>query len=296
MSAHKSIIVLSEKSSGSSAFQNLLSGFANIQHVLKTRHFENETLYWTKAASILGMPQLHMVDSEVPIGQKKARADLIALLEENLDGYTPPSDDRELVIGGWRRLCERYSPIFLEKSPHHLCQWSALELIIECMDELPAVDFLLVGLIRNPMDTIYSQYRRWRSSPEKVERQWLVAYRNLLRLKEVAGERLVIVRYEEMISSLDHLKPVLDFCGCSADALDPTYLHRKSVSQWKSDALFGFAPSQEVIDLARSYGYRPEQLRHERTLFWPVIREFSRARHKALVPLRNIARFALKKT
>ena len=84
MSKDKNIILLSEKSSGSSACQNLLARFTNIRHVAQTRHFENETLYWTKAASILGKSQIKMVDSEVPIDPVKAKSDLISLLRDNL--------------------------------------------------------------------------------------------------------------------------------------------------------------------------------------------------------------------
>ena len=147
MQKDKNIIILSEKSSGSSACQNLLTKFASIKHVSKTRHFENETLYWTKAASILGKPQLKMVDSEVPIECLKAKNDLISLLRDNLNNYTPPDNERELIMQGWRLLCKNHSPIFLEKSPHHLCQWSALELIIEHIREVNDVDFLIIGLI-----------------------------------------------------------------------------------------------------------------------------------------------------
>ena len=289
----KCIIVLSEKSSGSSALQELLASFQNIQHVHKTRHYENETLYWTKAASVLGMWQMDMVDSEVPIAGPKARADLVTLLQENLDDYCPPTDDRELIMGGWARLCETYAPIFLEKSPHHLCQWSALQLIVQCMQELRGVDFLIVGLVRNPMDVIYSQYRRWKSRPEDIQRQWLVAYRNLAALKEQVGDRLTIVRYEDMVVSLGFLQPVFDFCGRSPQDFDQHYFHNKSVAKWKHDALFGFAPSDDLMDLAGRYGYDREQLCNEPTKFWPVIRECSRARYRTVAPLKSLARHAM---
>lgn len=291
----KCLIVLSEKSSGSSALQTLLSSVSDVRHVTRTRHFENETLYWTKAASILGMQQIDMVDSEVPIGRERARVDLVRMLGDNLPGYVQPADDRDLVMGGWAQLCERHAPVFLEKSPHHLCQWSALELILQCMRELPQVEFLLVGLVRNPMDTIYSQYRRWKSRPESVEQQWMAAYRNLLDLKEKAGDRLVIVRYEDMTASLQHLQPVLDFCGHSAADLRPDFFHRRSVSRWKDDPLFGFVPSEELVDLAGQYDYAPDQLRNRSRLLWPVVRECSRAGHRAALPMKALARHALGK-
>jgi len=287
MPHEKSIIILSEKSSGSSACQNLLAKFANIKHVSKTRHFYNETLYWTKAASILGKPQLNMVDSEVPIEREKARIDLVSLLKDNLDDYVPPQRDKELIMEGWRLLCKKHSPIFLEKSPHHLCQWSAIELIIECIRNVNDVDFLLIGLIRNPMDTLYSQYKRWKSPPEKVEKQWLVAYENLLRLKDLIGDQLVIVRYEDMVSSLEYLEPVFRFCEVTARAADKAYLHQKSLQKWKNDKLFGFVLSPETIDLAEKYGYQRDKLINDTYLLWPVVRKVARAAYMAARPMKT---------
>ena len=150
----------SSKSSGSSALQNLLAKLPQVDHISKTRHFEYETLYWTKAASVLRLPQVDMLDSEVPISKERARLDLINLLCDNLESYTPPSDNDELIFGGWKLLCQNYSPVFLEKSPHHLHQWSALELINECIERIPEVDFLIVGLVRNPMAILYSAWDR----------------------------------------------------------------------------------------------------------------------------------------
>ena len=288
MPALKCIIILSEKSSGSSACQNLLAKFTDIKNITKTRHFENETLYWTKAASILGLPQLKMLDSEVPIDCEKSKTYLITLLCENIENYSPPNNDyKELIFGGWGLLCEKYAPIFLEKSPHHLYQWSALELIIECIEKLNNIDFLVVGLIRNPMDTIYSQFKRWKVRPEKLQYQWLIAYQNLLRLKNILGKKLVIVRYEDIVSSLTYLKPVLDFCHIIIDEADHNYLHQKSVLKWKSDKFFGFVLSDEVISLAKKYGYQTEDLANRSVTLWPIYREFARAFYK-------IKRFAIK--
>ena len=290
MSNDKNIIILSEKSSGSSACQNLLAKFANIQHISKTRHYQNETLYWTKAASILGLPQLKMVNSEVPIEREEARNDLISLLKDNLDDFMPAKNDKELIMEGWKHLCKKYSPIFLEKSPHHLCQWSAIELIIEYIHETNDVDVLLIGLIRNPMDTIYSQYRRWKSPPEKVEKQWIVAYQNLQKLRKIVGDQLVILRYEDMVSSLESLGPVFSFCEVTARGADKTYLHQKSLQKWKSDFLFGFSLSNEAIELAEKYGYQRNELFNKARPIWPVVKELSRILHGTTRPVKKYVR------
>jgi hypothetical protein len=122
MPPDKCIIILSERSSGSSALQNYLVKFAGARHAVTRRHFESETLYWTKAASVLGLPQIKMADSRVPFGAKEARHDLLVLLGENVPDFQAPADDFEWIMQGWRQLCWRYAPLFVEKSPHHLCE------------------------------------------------------------------------------------------------------------------------------------------------------------------------------
>ncbi|MFP4339585.1 MAG: sulfotransferase [Cyclobacteriaceae bacterium] len=287
---YKSIILLSEKSSGSSAFQQLLSAVQEVKHIRSTRHFENESLYWTKAASILQMPQLKMVDSEVPLSRKKAIRDLRELLDYNLENFNPPQDDKSLIFEGWKQLCKEHQPIFFEKSPHHLCQWSALSLIMEFMQSNSEVDTLLVGLIRNPMDTIYSQYKRWKTHPEKVEKQWITSYSNLLKLKEVMGEKLYIIRYEDLISSVDYLIPVLDFCGIDQQSVDAKYFHGKSLQKWKNDSFFGFTLSEEALSLASQFGYTKDSLTNTTYFLWPVTWGVMRVFHKLISPLRYLMR------
>lgn len=277
----KSILILSNKSSGSSAVQRLLAQAAHLKCVEKTRHYENESLYWVKAASILKRPQQNMLDSEVPIPQAAARQDLIQLLSDNLPNYTPPNDDRTLIFEGWRHLCDRYEPVFLEKSPHHLLQWSALELIVECMERLEnQVDFLLVGLVRNPLDTLYSAFRRWKTPPEALQYEWLKAYSNLRLLAEQVGDRLVIVRYEDLATSLAPLDPVFKFCG-TPPAPDARCLNRKSLLKWQEDPYFAFLLAPEVIELAQDYGYTTAQLTNSPWRFWPQYRDLARSAHQS---------------
>ena len=280
----KSVLILSNKSSGSSAVQRLLAQAVEMKCVEKTRHFENESLYWTKAASVLNLPQQGMLDSEVPIPQAAAREDLMTLLRENLLSYEQPADDRALVFDGWRQLCEQYEPIFLEKSPHHLLQWSALSLIIECIEQLDGeVDFLLVGLVRNPMDTLYSAFRRWKTPPEALQYEWLRAYQNLQELSKQLGEysvdnpsgKIVIVRYEDLAISLAPLAPIFDFCS-SVPSSQAKCLNGKSLLKWQQDSLFGFSLAPEVTALAMDYGYSDDELANASSWLWPLYRNLLR--------------------
>lgn len=276
----KCIILLSNKSSGSSACQNLLSSLASITHIKNTRHNENETLYWVKAASVLGYPQDNMIDSEVPIPPAKAKDDLNRLLKDNLPDFIEPDDTKDYIFQGWKQLCEAYGPIFFEKSPHHLYQWSALELIMECMERYPDIEFLLIGLVRNPVDTLYSAYSRWRTSPEKNQYEWLQSYNNLLRLKSMVGDKLVIIRYEDLVSDLSSIKPIIEFCSVDPSLINSNYMHKHSVSKWKRDKSFGFSLAKPVSELAETYGYKPEELTNHHYTLWPVYRDVRRSLYK----------------
>jgi len=234
------------------------------------------TLYWTKAASILGLSQINMRDSEVPISKKKARKDLLNLLQDNLADYTPPQNDREMIFEGWKMLCKKYSPIFLEKSPHHLLQWSALELIAEFIKKYPEIDVCIIGLVRNPMDALYSAFNRWGSIPECGQNEWSKAYRNLLQLKELIGEKLVIIRYEDMVSSIDCLKPILKFASKDIAKIDTEYMHSKSLSRWKKDKHYGFNLSREVLELSAIFGYSNSEILNEKSMLWPIYRKIYR--------------------
>ncbi|OHB76908.1 MAG: hypothetical protein A2W31_11755 [Planctomycetes bacterium RBG_16_64_10] len=239
-------------------------------------------MYWTKAASILKMPQTAMLDSEVPVSPQRAAQDMVTLLRDNVGSCRLPSDPKQLVFDGWRQLCERYAPVFLEKSPHHLVQWSALQLIQECMQTLQEIDFLLVGLIRNPMATLYSAFRRWRIPPEQYQYEWLIAYQNLQKLVGCLGDRLVVVRYEDMVVSPAPLRRVFDFCGAPPALAYDGFLHQKSIAKWRKNAWYGFQPAEEVVQLAEAYGYQRTELVNQAHWLWPIYRDMTRGAYRSV--------------
>jgi len=284
----KCIILLSSKSAGSSALQNLATRLPDVHHVEKTEHRENETLYWTKAASILGMPQYDMLDSEVPITAEKSKKQLVQFLQANLPAYVPPADNDELIFGGWKMLCDKYAPVFFEKSPHHLHQWSALELINDCIRRFPDIDFLIVGLVRNPMDTIYSRWSGGRSYPEKYQYEWLKAYRNLLKFKECVRCDLVLVRYEDMVRDVNSLAAVYRFAGCPEMPPDEGYLHGRSVAKWKKDRHFGFQMADEVMALGESFGYSRADMTNTGKRTWQAQKYLLKFARTISTPVRRL--------
>ena len=245
--------------------QNLLCSGTNARHVQHTRHGEYETLYWTKAASILGLPQAQLLASEVPIAPRKARTDLITLLAHNVPRFVPPNDDEALVFEGWRALCKRFAPVFVEKSPHHLQQWSCLELLASAVRRLPDVEFRFIGLVRNPMDMLYSAWRRWRLAPQAAQFEWFQAHQNLLRFKELVGDRLTIISYETLVSQDGVARAMLNKMHIAGSQARVASLHKNSVLSWKRDAGYGFQLDSTVAELAAEYGYTPEDLSKQPT-------------------------------
>ncbi len=288
----KAVVILSTKSSGSSPLQRRVTAITGARHVDHTRHFEHETLYWNKATSVLGLPQEPVPDFEIPIPREQARRDLEDLLTANVPGYEIPSDDETLVFDGWRALCERYRPVFLEKSPHHLHVWSSLELMASCDERCPGVEMQYVGLVRNPMDCLHSQWTRYYSAPEVMQHHWRIAYENLLRLRDMLGEdRVLIVRYEDLTRGDEILLPLFRFVGREPEASSGAErIDRRSIAKWRSDRLFGFRLAPEVVALAERLGYDPEELRNDANPLWPLWRRGRRLAgqaYRAAVPLRR---------
>ncbi|MGH1365585.1 MAG: sulfotransferase family protein [Calditrichia bacterium] len=271
----KCILLFSDKSSGSSALQRALVKHPDLNTVKKTRHFYSETLYWNKAVAVLGLDQAEMEYSELPMARKKAREDIVALLNDNLPVYETPSDDQVLILDGWQKLCEQFAPIFFEKSPHHLHYRSGLDLILKFDQQHPDIEFRYIGLVRNPIDALYSMWQRWSAVPERRQFEWLRAHQNLQYLGERAGEKLLTIRYEDITAGPESMKQICKFIGVEWSPEIGSDLHRKSVQKWRSDKTFGFQPDDDVLAMARSLGYREAEMKTTHSFIWPIIRNLN---------------------
>jgi hypothetical protein len=256
---NKCIIILSSKSAGSTACQKVLTKYAQAKHIKYTRHNEQETLFWTKAASILGLRQEDMPESEIPLTADFAKSDLQIFINNNLNTHIQ-LNTKEDIFKAWDMLCKEFGPIFIEKSPHHLFQKSAIQLIQECIIQSKNVDYLLVGLVRNPMDVIYSQYKRWGFDPNLCEYTWIQTYNNLLSLMSRLTNNLVILKYEDMVFKSESIARIFYFCEKNVQDVDPTFFYTKSIQKWRNDTKWKFKLSDESIDIAKQFGYSYKEL------------------------------------
>ena len=124
------------------------------------------------------------------------------------------------VFEAFTAVCVDGGPIFLEKSPHHLYQNAAIQLMERFSDTASSVDVVFVGLIRNPLDTLYSSWRRFGVPPTMEEPHWRTAYENLQALAARRPDQVHLIRYEQLVAG-DGLE-VRFLVTCRQDRLGPT--------------------------------------------------------------------------
>lgn len=257
----QTVLLLSDKSSGSTALQYELLRHPDVRAVGYTMHNDHETLYWVKAAVLLGQDPVDFVEGRLPMRPAEARRDLEALLRENVPGWTPPDSDRSLVFDGWRALCEAHGPVFFEKSPHHLNSWAATSLLLDYALTTDH-DVRVVGLVRNPLAVLYSAWTRWLTPPRERQAYWLRTYRNLLAVESLLGpERVRVVRYEDLIADPVHrLRQLTEWLGMEPNESVGSGLHARSAQKWTGDASFDLQLDPAVRAIAERFGYSEDDL------------------------------------
>lgn len=245
-------IILSTKSAGSSALQKFLVRDYGFEMTQKTPHHENETLYWTKAASILGLPQQKMHRSKVPYSKAKALESLQHFCSENEIGSLELGRaTKEDIFNFYSRFIQQNQPRFVEKSPHHLFNQSNLDLIGEFISlHKKEIDFKVIGLVRHPLSVIYSGWDRWKFDCSQFEKEWYISNLNLLHYKKVLD--IDIVRYEDLVAEDGaFMQEKLNLEPVSGDF----HFRSSSLYKWKTDNKFGHELSDETKQLAAQFGY-----------------------------------------
>lgn len=269
------IYILSEKSSGSSFLFRSLHDALSVKSYPRTHHYESETLYWTKAASILKKPQLEMLASAVPYEEDRAREEIKTFLANNLTTAFIYETDEEMVFNGWFELIKQFGPVFIEKSPHHLLQWEALELMIEFERRFcEQISCHYICIVRNPKDIFLSQFRRWNVPPERLETQWLITHINWQRFKGLPSvSNKILIKYEDLISNTKYVvERVCEEFGVQA------HFHGKESAKVSKSAryniFFGYQFSSSAINAAALQGYSKDEVQGEFSFRWPLYRVY----------------------
>lgn len=278
------IIILSSKSSGSTALMQYFIANYSFQAVLFTRHHEKETLYWSKAAAILGLPQDKLYRSAVSFKKEIVRGQLKEFLKSNNTSGGNGLENKSECFKAYRELIDQFSPRFIEKSPHHLFNRSNLELLIEFMNEhKDEIDFIVIGLVRHPQDVIYSAWTRWKFDCREFEREWIRSYENLFWFRE-QYPAVHIVRYEDIARDNSLIQGMMKF---EMDTSNYS-INARSLFKWKVDSSFSHQLSDRTIQLARSYGY--DEFQTHTTIFWSLWQYYYRVRWRLSALKRNFSK------
>jgi hypothetical protein len=248
------IILLASKSSGSSAFQKYVQVNYGANLLEQTPHHENETLFWTKAASVLGLQQYAMHRSQVPYSEANAKQQLQDLLSSNGIELKFTKWSEEEIMATFRQLVLKNGPVFFEKSPHHLFNYSNLDLIFKFKDHYAdELDVHVVGLIRNPLSTIYSAWKRWHFNCVAFELEWHKSYQNLQAVKR-GLPTMPVFCYETLAVDAQPLDDYLAGLGLQKKN-NAFKFHRESLDKVKQATPFKHQLSNPVIELAEAFGY-----------------------------------------
>lgn len=262
------IFILSMKSCGSSVLQQHIVKLAGARVMANTRHRENETLYWTKAASVLGLPQIPLENSQVPMAKAQAEAMLAQLVRDNAPDYSGSLVTESDFFAAWTAIVNAHPGLLVEKSPHHLYEPAVIDLMERYADQETGFGVRFIGLIRNPTDMLYSSWRRIGIVPEREERHWIRSYELLRAFADRRPDLVSLIRYEDLARGDVDLVPLLGLDGVKPEANGAKGFHSRSIGRWRKDRTFGYTPSDQARRLANDYGYSDEEVMNPHVDRW----------------------------
>ena len=265
------VILLSDKRSGSTMFQDALCVHPKVKTVEYSPHTYLETHHWLKAAVLLNIhPSLFSNGKTYKNygSRKNARIYLESELKGNLTDYEIPKDDKQLVFEGWEALCDRFAqPVFFEKSPQHLAHWAALSLLLEWARQTKKYKVKIIGLVRNPLAVQYSAFKLFRTLPNQRQYGWLHIHKNLLACKSLLREeQFQLIRYEDIVDAPETtLTAICNFIGIEYDATMAHKIHGNSKTKWNDDPYFTLTLDSAVTQMAKCFGYAATVLNNDNT-------------------------------
>ncbi len=263
------VILLSDKRSGSTMFQDALCTHPKVQTVNYSPHTYLETHHWLKAAVLLNVHASLFSNGKAYKNygsRKNARIYLESELKGNLPGYEIPKDDKQLVFEGWEALCDQFAqPVFFEKSPQHLAHWAALSLLLEWVQQTKKYKVKIIGLVRNPLAVQYSAFKLFRTLPTQRQYGWLHIHKNLLAFKSMLREeQFQLIRYEDIVDAPETtLTEICNFIGIEYVPSMASKIHGNSKTKWNNDPYFTLILDPAVTQLANTFGCKTSVLKND---------------------------------
>ncbi|MEZ4972122.1 MAG: hypothetical protein R2820_02380 [Cyclobacteriaceae bacterium] len=287
------VILLSSKCSGSSAFQRYLVENYGFDTIPNSGHWESETLYWTKVASVLKLPQMSMHRSQVPYSQSRALKRLRSFFKAQGVRFDSDEPTKEMMFELFFQLTETVNcPLIIEKSPHHIFNPTNIELIMQFREYIKErASVVVLGLVRNPLDTVYSAWKRWRFNCKAFEKEWQKSYFNLKKLME-ANASIEFFKYEALSESTQSLDGFLENVIGVPKKCDCYTLNTSSVAKWRRDPEFMHHLESQTVQLGQFYGYAEQEMYniHQEKPYWKMKEKNNSARYWLIAARRAVSR------
>lgn len=262
----RELLLLSDKSSGSTILEYELLKHSKIEHVKYTSHQDHETLYWLKAAVLLKKSKYLFFGGKYPFPVSYAKTSIAKFLKYN-GVETKKIESIDDINLGWSKLSKKKNKILFEKSPHHLNHRASIYIIADYVNKNK--DVKVIGLVRDPRSVIHSTLKRWYANPYNRQYKWLYSYENLFLFESLISNKnqLIKIRYEDLIVNPKRiLKKVLNHIDIDWEEGIGDGIHQNSKEKWKSNN-FDFQLSNEVIQLSKLFGYKIDEVDSSQNTF-----------------------------
>lgn len=259
------VILLSDKRSGSTMFQDELCKHPEIQTVDYSPHTYLETHHWLKGTVLLDMPAKRDPGGALYAGygsKANARTYSVDTLKGNVSDYVAPANNRELIFDGWEKLCETFAkPVFFEKSPQYLGFPASLDLIYEWTQQT-SFQVKFIGLTRNPLGVQYSAWKLFHRTPKDRQFGWMELQQEMLDFEQKVGKRAFLhVQYENIIREpVETFTHICEFIGVEPNEEVGRAVHSQSLTKWVDDPFFTLQLAEPVKAMARRFGYSDDDL------------------------------------
>ena len=164
-------------------------------------------------------------------------------------------EDRK-VFAMWDEIVNHFGPVVFDKSPGFLGNEKAVQLMLDYRDK--GNDVVLMSMIRDPFDTITSQYELWGGDIKEREEQWIKKYDHLYGLRDDHPE-INLYRYE-LFSHDPITYGTQMFEKCDLQPYDYCFDHIKPVNEgrWRKSTnryVQKWKPSKKFMARAELYQY-----------------------------------------
>ena len=198
----KTIILLSNKRSGSTFVQNIFRNHANIKLFHSNQKQKVvECQFWSLSAELLNKK----ISYEYYIDKiyQETKIDINSFCTEYL------SNEND-IFNLWEKILSYHDSNIFDKSPQYLSSKDCLRLINNYCRYSKRVK--LIFLIRDPRDVIASQYNLWKGDIKARELNLINKLDNFYYLKKLNGN-IYTIKYENFENNLiNEIRNLFEFC------------------------------------------------------------------------------------